>query len=121
MYKKASRIQLRFEVKGSCTVEDLWELSVKVLDDLYGRLKVEQRSHEQDSLLNVNKLDDVLELKINIVKDIVETKLTEAKEKEEIQAKTDRKKKILAIIADKQDEELKNKSSDELLSLINAM
>jgi len=121
MFKKASRIQLRFDVKGACSVEDLWELSVKELDALYGRLRTEQKSHEQDSLLNVNAIDDILELKINIVKDIVETKLTEAKEKENAQIKSERKQKILSIIADKQDQELKNKSSEELLSLINEM
>lgn len=121
MYKQASRVQLRFDVKGLCTVEDLWELSVKELDSVYGKLRAEQKSREQDSLLKVNKADDILDLKIAIVKDIVETKLAEAEKKEEANAKAERKKKILAIIAEKQDEELKGKSAEELMALINAM
>jgi hypothetical protein len=121
MFKKASRVQLRFDFKGLCTVEDLWDISVDELDVLYGQLRSEQKSHEQESLLKLNKADEILELKIGIVKDIVETKLVEAKEKEEAKAKSERKQKILAIIADKQDQDLKNKSSEELMSLINQM
>lgn len=118
MFEKAARKGLRFNYKGSCTVEDLWRLRVEELDIIYSSLKTKARRYEEESLLKKNKVDETLKLKIDIVKYIVEVKLSEKEVKKQALEKKERKSKILEVIAEKQDESLKSMSLEELTKLV---
>jgi hypothetical protein len=119
MFEKASRLKLRFNCKGICTVEDLWDLNANALDSIYKDLNTKKKSQEGESLLEkkTNK-EEELDLQIEIVKYIFTTKMQERKERENLAEKIAKKKKILGIIAEKQDDALKNMSLDELSKLV---
>jgi len=119
MFEKASRMKLRFNYKGLCSVEDLWDITVQGLDKVFKELNMQLKSHSEESLLNKkSKAESVLEMKIDIVRYIVEVKIKEQKLREEKISKASQKQKILSIIAEKQDAELYNKSTEELSKLV---
>lgn len=119
MFEQALRLKLRFDYRGLCTTEDLFDLSVEVLDSLYKNLNSEFKECKEESLLEKKSKDDeILELKINIIKYIVESKLEEKRIKADLLKIRRHNQKILGVISEKEDEELKGKSISELKELI---
>lgn len=122
MFEYAVRNKLRFPYKGNATVEDLWDLNVNALDDIYKTLNTKKKQADEESLLQTrSKEDKVLEVKINIVKHIVEVKLAESEAAAKARENKQEREKIMAIIADKQDEALHNMSIEELQQKLNQM
>ena len=119
LFKVASKKKYRFTYKGVVTVEDLWDLSVEELDKIYKSLKSKQKTEAEESLLaTTSKEDKELNNKIEIVKIIVADKL-EARERATKSAeKRAKNQRILEIMADKADAELKAKSLDELRAML---
>lgn len=119
LFKVASKKKYRFTYKGVVTVEDLWDLSVEELDKIYKSLKSKQKAEAEESLLaTTSKEDKELNNKIEIVKIVVADKL-EAREKATKSAeKRAKNQRILEIMADKADAELKAKSLDELRAML---
>lgn len=106
----------RFEFKGILNVEDLFDLKLEDLDLIYKGLKKEEQELQGDSLLeNVeNPKKAEVEAKLNIVKEIFNMKQAEIEANKRAAANSAQKAKILAIIENKQDQELSEKSIEEL-------
>ena len=122
LFENATRGKYRFSFRGSITVEDLWDLSPQNLDTIYKALIKELKQEQEESLLSEKtKADTVLDEKISIIRYIVSVKLKEAEDKKNEKALKDQKQKILSIIADKEDGELKGKSIDELKNMLNGL
>lgn len=122
MFEQATRMKLRFSYRGTLTTEDLWDLNRNQLNELYGKLTSQRKSENGDSLITEHtKASDSLDLSIQIVKHIFEIKEAERLARVSEKERAERKEKIMAIIAQKQDTELASKSVEELTALINAM
>lgn len=122
LFIMATRQKFRFNFKGIATVEDLWDLNVRDLDTIFKGLNAQAKQAKEESLLAVkSKEDAVLEAKIEIVKHIVKTKLEEAEQRRVRAENREKKNRIAEILADKQDEELRGKSVEELQKLYNSM
>jgi preprotein translocase subunit SecA len=119
IFEKATRAGLRFEYRGSISVEDLWELHLQALNEIYKGLKSQAKNRE-DGLIEVRSVaDGVLDLKMEIVKHIFDIKVAE---REESKAKADRKErkaKLLEVLAKKQDQALDSLPVDQLEKMIN--
>lgn len=119
MFEIATREKYRFPYKGQIGVEDLWDLSVGELDKIYKALNREAKQINEESLLAAkSKEDKVLDNKINIIRHIVSVKLDEIANVKAAHERTEQKQKIMAILANKQDEELRGKSADELKAML---
>ena len=119
MFEVAVRTKMRFPFKGSVSVEDLWDLSVRNLDLVFKVLNSELRQVEEESLLQTRTAQDrELDLQIEIVKHIVGVKLEEKVQRLEANERKEKKQKIMGILSDKQDESLKNMSMDELSNML---
>lgn len=82
MFEIATRNKFRFPFKGMISTEDLWELSVENLDNVFKTLNSEMKKTKEESLLSTKSKDDeVLELKIEIVKHFVMVKQEEKRSK----------------------------------------
>lgn len=122
LFIMATRQKFRFNFKGVATVEDLWDLNVRDLDTIFKGLNAQAKQAKEESLLAVkSKEDAVLEAKIEIVKFIVATKLEEAEQRRIRAVNREKKNRIAEILADKQDEELRGKSFEELKRLYDSM
>lgn len=122
MFEVAVRNKMRFPYKGLISVEDLWDLSVEALDTVFKSLNSKVKASQEESLLQTRtKEDEELAIKIAIIKYIVSVKLAEAEAAVKARETKEQKQKILAILADKQDDALKNKSIDELKQMLSDM
>jgi hypothetical protein len=108
--------KFRFEFKGLINVEDLFDLTLADLDTIYKSLKKEENDLQGDSLLDNDENPKVreVEVKIEVVKAIFDMKKADIARAERALANKAQKDKILAIIEDKENQELSEKSIDEL-------
>lgn len=122
IFEKATRGKMRFQFKGLVSVEDLWDLSVQDLDKIFKSLNSQKKQTEEESLLNIKTdADTVLDIQIEIVKYIVSIKLEEENARLQLASQKQKKDKIIDILASKQDEDLKNKSVEELKDMLNEL
>jgi hypothetical protein len=122
IFEKALRLKVRFEYRGSISVEDLWDLSLEALNSIYKSLSVQARQVNEDGLLNVRKSEDaILSLKIEIVKIVFETKQAEIEERKLIASKRLKKEKLKEILENRQNEELMNLPASDIQKLIDEL
>lgn len=124
-FEKASRLKLRFATnRGNVTTEDLWDLPLignnsVSLDHIAITLhRTIKEGGEESFVAKKSRINTVLELKLNIVKHIIKVKLDEVEVRENQATIKAKKEKILGIIADKEDENLKGESVDELKKML---
>lgn len=122
MFEVAVRNKFRFPFKGVISVEDLWDLSVQQLDGIFKTLKSQEKKAQEESLLDTRTPEDeALKTKIDIIRYIVTVKLDEAKQAEHAKENRDQKQKILGILAEKQDADLRSKTPEELQAMLNQL
>ncbi len=120
IFEIATRNKFRFAFRGLISVEDLWDLRLEQLDEVYKTLTTEMKKANEESLLKIKTKDQKdVELKIKIVKYIVELKLIEVENRNKEKKKKEQKQRILELINKKENQELENKSIEELNSMIN--
>lgn len=129
MFEKASRMKLRFETsKGALSAEDLWDLPLTsttgkaCLDDAEKAARQALREGEFDvSFVNPGKKsDEVAQLRLDILRHVITVKVAENAAATKARENAERKQRILALIADKEDKALGEKSIEELRALVGA-
>ncbi len=115
-FKLASQQKLRFQTnKGLLSTEQLWDLSLNDLDSLAVTLDEEYGKSGQKSFLVKSSLKDkTTKLRFDIVLDVLNTKNEEQQAASEAREIREHNKKIVALIAEKEEEGLKKKSKKEL-------
>ena len=116
MFKKAAKLKLRFQTnKGLLSVEDLFDLKLKDLDNIAIKLDEELAKSPRKSFISeVAPENTLLQLKFDIVKDIITDKLKEAQDKEAYKANKAKKERLEELLAKKQDAKFENMSEEEL-------
>lgn len=113
------RNKIRFPYKGLISVEDLYDLSIKDLDSIFKTLNAQVKKSQEESLLvTKTKEDETLLTQIEIVKYVFNTKIAEAEAAEQSRERREKKQRLLELIATKEDENLKDKSLDELKAML---
>ncbi len=122
-FLKGSRQKLRFNYKGLCAIEDLWDIPKATLNKLYIDLNTELKSHEVEGLFETKSTVEVetLKLKISIIKIVAETRMAEAKAKLNRSAKAEDKKKLIDLLAKKEEMELAELSKEDIQKRIDAL
>lgn len=120
LFEIAVRDKFRFAFRGMISVEDLWDLKLEQLDEVYKNLMTEMKEANEESLLKSKTKDQTaLEMKIDIVKHIVDYKIKETESKEQEIKRKAQKQKILEILNEKENQDLKNMSVEELKEMLN--
>ena len=122
MFEVATRTKMRFPFKGMISVEDLWDLSVQSLDKVFKTLNSQRKEAQEESLLNTKSSEDErLDTQIEIVKYIVNVKLEEQAARVKDAENKEKKQKIMALMAKKDDEAMENMSKEELQKLLDEL
>ena len=119
VFEIATRNKYRFPYRGQISVEDMWDLSVTELDKIFKTLNKQAKTAQEESLLETKtKEDETIENQIAIVRHIVSVKQKEANDRLREKERKAQKQRIMEIMADKEDEDLKSKSTEELRKML---
>ena len=119
IFEYATRNKLRFPFKGMISVEDLWQLKLEDLDNIYKTLNREVKKSQEESLLSEkNAEDERTHIMINIIKHIVSVKQDEAKVKSQEAEKAAKRQKIMSVLAEKESEALEKMSEEDLKKML---
>lgn len=117
MFEIATRKKYRFPFRGLISTEDLWDLTLEQLDTVYKTLNKQVQTEEETSLMTQSTTDETTLNMIEIVKHIFTTKQEEANARKMAAKNAEKKKRILEVIAQKQDESLMKMSVADLQKL----
>lgn len=114
LFAMATRKKFRYPFNGQISTEDLWDLSLENLDLIYKNLNKEKKNIHEESLLEVEKKDEVLEAKISIIKYVVDYKLAEQRARSQELENKRQKQLLLEVLESKKNEHLSKLSIEEL-------
>jgi len=122
IFEVANSKKFRFNFKGLISTEDLFDLSVKDLDLIFKTLNSQLKQTREESLLEVKSTEDqILDVKIQIVKHIFNIKQEEEQLRLKAKDNKEKKQKLMEILASKQDQDLLNKSSEDIQKMIDEL
>lgn len=129
MFEKATRLRLVWGTTiGPLETSDLWTLPLTSSNEKKPCLNdIAISLHRSLSHISVSFVDDTphpdsaqVELKFHIVKHIIDTKKAENAARIDAVAKAERKKKLLDVLARKEDQVIENLSVEDIRKLIDA-
>lgn len=126
IFELASRKKLRFSLLGfTVATEDLWDLPLTTtkaqglsLDKLAISVHSQIEAAPQVSFVNASAPNPELEtnrLRLELLKAVIEAKKEANRVAQETAAKAERKRALLALLAEKETEEAKGKTREEIL------
>lgn len=119
IFEYVVRNKVRFPYNGNITAEDLWDLPVTGLDNIFKTLNSQAKQSKEESLLDVkSNEDEILDIQIAVVKHIVGVKLEEKAAKERKAENRAKKQKIMEIMAARNDKMLENASDEDLQKML---
>ena len=117
----ASRTQLRFDLQGNITTEQLWKVDPNNLINYEEQLTEVVEGYGKSTRRKAGrktKEQEMNELRLAIVSYVLDIRLKEQEDAKTAAANKDHNQKIMDLIAEKQDDSLKNMSVDELKALL---
>jgi hypothetical protein len=131
IFEQAARSATRISSsKGMLMVEDLWRLpltaggsSTRVnLDDIAKDLHKQLKETSEVSFVTpASNFNAGLQLSFDIVKHIIDVKIAERDADALATSKAETKQKLMGVLSRKQDQELENKSPEEIQAMINSL
>lgn len=125
LFVVASREKYRYPYKGYISTEDLWDLTPQALDSIYKELNAQlKKMTGEESLLAARDIDGsvaTLKNRIDIVKAIAMEKLNEIEARKSAAANAAKRQKIMDILADKENQALKDMSADDLRKMLEGL
>ena len=117
LFKLATKQKLTYRTnKGLVTTEQLWDLSIDELDNLAISLEIEHKQSGKKSFIyKTTSKDKTAKLRFDIVLEVLNTKNEEEEAALESLETKKHNEKLLKLISEKQDEELKNLPISELM------
>ena len=124
IFERAAKEKIRFEFRGVITTEDLWDLSMGDLDVIFKGINIILKEQSGEGLIkdtSKSTISEALQLRADIVRHVFEAKQKMANDAEAKKLRQEKKKRIMEIITNKQDETLASKSVAELKEMLDDM
>lgn len=123
IWLEALRKGIRFQYKGIISTEDLFELDTKDLQGLYRIYSKEYKELTEDVLDPSIEGDEAKEamLRRDIIREVYSIKLAEKMARQDAQAKEEARQELLSVMAEKQKDELKDLSMEELQARLDSL
>lgn len=126
LFELATRQKLRFaSPKGLLTTEDLWDLPMTGNTSLDTVSKLANRdvkvSAEESFVVDATPVNDIAVLKLDVLKHIIAVRKAEQAARMEAQEKADRRRKLLDLLAEKDNEKDAAMSREEILKELESL
>jgi len=125
IFELAARGKLRFASKrfASLAVEDLFDLTLRELDDIAKGINRSINSEKEESFLSENKnpLQKDLELRLEILKYVINVLETEQKARLEAASKAAKRQKLIDSLAQAEDRENAQKTPEQIRAELAAL
>lgn len=121
VFEQASRDKLRFDLQGQISVEQLWDVKIDNLISYEEGLSETVESYGKSTRRKAGrktKEQELNELRLAIVTSILDTRIEEQNTAAEKLRNDAHNKKIMELIARKQDAELEAMSAEDLQKLL---
>lgn len=126
IFERASRAKTRFQsTKGFISAEDLWDLPLTSrtgfdLNTVAKTVNAALREASEEDFVNpaVNTAKTNFDLQLEIVKHVIASKLADKLAAETREKRVEERKRLLAALENKQDEQLRGMSAEEILKKI---
>ena len=123
LFEKAVRNKLRFKTsKGVVTSECLWDMKLTDLDMLAQSLREEVKQSKTKSFLDTPSVKDTsTQLRFEIVKHVITVLLEEKAQAVQAGANRAEKQKLLKILDEKEDADLRGMSKKDLKKMVSKL
>lgn len=130
MFEQASRAKLRFpSPQGSLTTEDLWDLPLTStrtnqanLNNIAKAISRLLKAESEEDFVNPRSgANETLQLSLDVVKHVIAVRQAENEASRVRAERTEKKAKLLELIARKQDQALEGKPLEELQEMLNSL
>lgn len=122
LFQTACFTRYRFDTQiGQLSTEEVCQLSLTQLNTLAKSLNKQVKELEEEDFINNLQSNHHLANKFEIVKFVIQHKLDLRQKAEDEEAKESRKRKILEILAEKEDSTLTEMSKEDLLKELNSL
>lgn len=123
---RLSEKEMQFNIRGKSSLNDLWSLPLKELDAHYSEMvEFLESKKARPSLLvkkSVKTQDELdMEAMLKVLEYIIKTRAARMEAAADAAAKRAKKQKLMEVYEQKQDEGLKNLTSEELLKMIDEL
>ena len=121
MFEQAARTKLRYNFKASVIgTEDLYDLSLDELNTMAKFVNKSVKEDEEESFITpVTASKGKDKLRLNIIKAVIKYKLDTMEASRTASQNKAKKDKIMEILFEKENDDLKSKSKEELEALLN--
>lgn len=124
IFEQASRASLTFSsARGVLSTDELWSLPLQAksgfdLDNLAKGVSRELKAMDEESFVetNTNPAKGLASLRLEILKHVIASKQEENLARKNAAANAEMRERLLGALADKQEDELKNLSKEEILA-----
>lgn len=124
IFEQSSRLKLRFQTnKGLLATEDLWDLSLPILDTLAKAVNKEVQADQEQSFIPTatTKVNKVYQLQLDVLKHIILVKVEEDNKKKERAARKAEREHLNELLANKQMEALQSLTPDQIRERLKAL
>jgi len=124
IFEQAAKLKIRFNFRGVISIEDLYDLSLEELNILYMQINKKLKEQTDEGLLREarsNKYTESLQLQLDLLKHIFDEKEAAMQAIKAEKLRKDKKARIMEIISNKQDQELLNKPTEELMKMLDEL
>lgn len=126
LFELATRKKLRFaSPKGLLTTEDLWDLPMTGNTSLDTVSKLANRdvkvSAEESFVVDATPVNDIAVLKLDVLKHIIAVRKAEQAARMAAQEKADRRRKLLDLLAEKDNEKDAAMTREEILKELESL
>ena len=126
LFEMATQFKFRYPYKGMITTEDLWDLSLNQLDDVYRNLNKELSNIDESGLIQTRSANEgvkanELRNKIEVVKHVFNSKRCAAEFDRMAAERSAKKQHILDILARKQESALESMSEEDLKKMLDEL
>lgn len=124
IFEQAVKQKLRFASdRGMLMVEQLYDLSLAVLDKVARSVNAELKSLTEESFVDLrpNPRKTELELQLEILKHVIKDKIEEKDEAEKRVERANKRRVLLQALESKENEELQSMSKEDILKQLESL